>query len=52
MTPSIAAPRRTLTLLVLLALALPALGACGRKGPPEPPEGSTYPRQYPNPTYQ
>ena len=44
--------RRALALLVLLALALPALGACGRKGPPEPPEGSTYPRQYPNPTYQ
>jgi predicted small lipoprotein YifL len=52
MTLSIAAPRRALTLLVLLAIALPALGACGRKGPPEPPEGSTYPRQYPNPTYQ
>jgi predicted small lipoprotein YifL len=44
--------RRVLALLVLLALALPALEACGRKGPPEPPEGSTYPRQYPNPTYQ
>ncbi|HSD35334.1 MAG TPA: hypothetical protein VLE26_07945 [Alphaproteobacteria bacterium] len=44
--------RRILALLVLLALALPALDACGRKGPPEPPEGSTYPRQYPNPTYQ
>jgi predicted small lipoprotein YifL len=44
--------RPILALLVLLALALPALEACGRKGPPEPPEGSTYPRQYPNPTYQ
>lgn len=44
--------RRALVLLLLLALALPALGACGRKGPPEPPEGSTYPKQYPEPTYQ
>ena len=51
-TKSKSCRRSTLTLLLLLALALPALGACGRKGPPEPPEGSTYPRQYPNPAYQ
>jgi predicted small lipoprotein YifL len=44
--------RRVLALLFLLALALPALAACGRKGQPEPPEGSTYPQQYPSPTYQ
>ena len=43
---------RLLVLLLALTLALPALSACGRKGPPEPPEGTTYPRQYPNPTYQ
>ncbi|HVG82029.1 MAG TPA: lipoprotein [Methylomirabilota bacterium] len=43
---------RLVLLLIAMSLALPALSACGRKGPPEPPEGSTYPRQYPNPTYQ
>ena len=43
---------RLAVLLIAMSLALPALSACGRKGPPEPPEGSTYPRQFPNPTYQ
>ena len=44
--------RRLVLLLIALSLALPAVSACGRKGPPEPPEGSTYPRQYPDPVYQ
>jgi predicted small lipoprotein YifL len=43
---------RLLLLLMALTLALPVLSACGRKGPPEPPEGTTYPRQYPDPIYQ
>jgi predicted small lipoprotein YifL len=43
---------RVLALCFLLALALPALASCGRKGAPEPPKGSTYPQQYPSPTYQ
>jgi predicted small lipoprotein YifL len=43
---------RVVLFLIALSLALPALSACGRKGPPEPPEGSTYPRQYPDPVYQ
>ena len=43
---------RLVVLLIATSLALPALSGCGRKGPPERPEGSTYPRQYPNPTYQ
>ena len=46
------ARRRALALLFLVALSLPALASCGRKGQPEPPEGSTYPKQYPNPSYQ
>jgi predicted small lipoprotein YifL len=52
MTSWLAGRNRLLICAILLSLALPALSACGRKGPPEPPEGSTYPRQYPNPTYQ
>jgi predicted small lipoprotein YifL len=43
---------RLVIVAILVSLALPALSACGRKGPPEPPEGTTYPRQYPNPIYQ
>jgi len=43
---------RILALLFLLVLVSPVLASCGRKGVPEPPEGSTYPQQYPSPTYQ
>jgi predicted small lipoprotein YifL len=44
--------KRLLIWMIAASLALPALSACGRKGAPEPPEGTTYPRQYPSPTYQ
>ena len=44
--------RGPIALLIALAVVMAALTGCGRKGPPEPPEGTTYPRQYPSPTYQ
>jgi predicted small lipoprotein YifL len=37
-------------LVAALALAL-SLGACGKKGDLEAPTGSTYPHEYPNPSY-
>jgi predicted small lipoprotein YifL len=40
-----------LAALVLAFGLVLALGACGKKGDLEAPPGSTYPHQYPSPSY-